>query len=126
VRCAAYLVVLVLAVELSVWEAFLVASRPWGVALPVSALLAFGGNLALGRAGASIGGQPRAALPPGLLWVVVAFGLAMPGPLGDVIVPGSWRGTLFLVAGVVAAVWAVGSSGSKRASGATPEPQIGR
>lgn len=117
---------LVLAVELSVWEAFLVASRPLGVALPVSALLAFAGNLALGRAGVWILGRSRAALPPGLLWLVVAFGLAMPGPMGDVVVPGTWRGTLFLVAGVVAAVWAVGSSGSKRASGATPEPQIGR
>ena len=51
---ATYTLVLVLTVELALWESFLVAARPFGIALPVSAVLAVVGNVVLGRAGARV------------------------------------------------------------------------
>jgi hypothetical protein len=118
-RVAAYAVVLVLAVELAVWECFLVPLRLLGVPTPLAAVVAVLGNLTLGRAGARVAGGPAGAFAPGACWLVIALGLSLSGPLGDAVVPGNARGMLFLVAGTVAAVAGV-SGGNRRASGATP------
>lgn len=119
-RWLAYAVLLVLAVELAVTEAFLVAARPYGVAFPVSAVLAVVGNIALGRTGERLMGTAAGAVAPGALWLVVALGLSLPGPAGDTIVPQTWRGGLFLVGGMLALVASRARVGSKGAPSATP------
>ena len=118
-RVLAYALVLVLAVELAVWECYLVPFRVLGVPLPLAAVLAAVGNLALGRAGAWIAGRRAGALAPVACWLVVAVAFSTTGPLGDVVVPGNARGVLFLVAGAGAAAVAA-SGGKRRPSGATP------
>ena len=117
---ARYALVLVVALELAVGESFLVAARPFGVALPVSAVLAVVGNVALGLIGARVLGRPIGAALPGLLWLGVALVLGTKRAEGDVVVTSSWRGIAFLVAGAASAasVMVVASSGKNRA---TPE-----
>lgn len=124
-RAVAYALVLVLAVELAVWECFLVPLRIHGVPLPLAAVAAALGNLALGRAGATLARAPLGALAPGACWLVIAIGFSLKGPLGDTVVPGNVRALLFLVAGTVAAVAGMGG-GNRRASGATPAGSSGR
>lgn len=104
-----YLLVLVLAVELAVWECFLVPASPTGSA----AVLAVLGNITLGRAGGRL--RPGGGLGPGLCWLAVAFTFSLTGPLGDVVVPGNTAGVLFLVAGVAGA--AVGLGRGRRRPG---------
>lgn len=118
-RVAAYVLVLVLAVELAVWECFLVPFRVLGVPLPLAAVIAAVGNLALGRAGAWVAGVRAGAIAPGACWLVVAVAFSTSGPLGDTVVPGNARGVLFLVAGAGAAAIAAGG-GKRGPSGATP------
>lgn len=115
-KALAYCGVLVLAVELAVWECFLVPQRVLGAPVPLSAVLAAVGNALLGRAGTRVLGASAGALGPALCWAVIALGLALPGPLGDAVVPGTVRGTLFLVAGLVSAAWVVGTARAPRAT----------
>lgn len=126
-RAARYALVLLLALEIAVWEAFLVAARPFGTPLPLAAALAAGGNLALCRAGAVALGDQRGAYGPSLVWLLVAMPLALPGPLGDLVVPGTGRGVAYLVAGMVTAVaGALWRPGTHRAAPATPGAGSGR
>jgi hypothetical protein len=125
VRSLRFLLVLVVALELAVWEAFLVAARPFGTALPLAAALAAAGNLGLGLLGARVLGKPVGAGVPGLVWLLAAMPLATTGPGGDAVVTGDWRGVAFLVAGAAAAVAAVGVT-SARQNGATPEVEMRR
>ena len=124
-RSLRYTLVLVLALELAVWESFLVAARPFGEPLPLSALLAALGNLALGALGARVLGTPAGAAAPGLVWLLPAVLLSVTGPGGDVVVTGGWRGIAFLVAGAAAAVVA-GGMRRARENGATPEVEMRR
>lgn len=94
-----YALVLLVALELAVLEAFLVAARPFGIALPLSATLAAVGNAVLGRAGARVLRRPLGAAVPGLVWLGVALSLGTRGPGGDTVVTNTWRGIAFLVAG---------------------------
>jgi len=118
--------VLVLAMELAIWECFLITARPFGYPLPVATALAVLANIGLARAGARIAGTTRGALGPALIWLGVVMVFSQPGPLGDVVVPGNGRGVLFLVVGLVSAVVSVALSGVNRASRALPEPLTGR
>jgi hypothetical protein len=102
--------VLVLAVELAVWGAFLVSARPLGHALPVAALVALVGNVAVGRAGAQVLGRRAGAVVPGVIWLVVALVLGSRRPEGDVIVTSTFRGLAFLFVGTLAAAAVVGTS----------------
>jgi len=117
---ARYALVLVVALELAVGESFLVAARPFGIALPVSAVLAVVGNVTLGLLGARVLGRPVGAALPGLVWLAVALVLGTKRAEGDVVVTSSWRGISFLVGGAAAAagVMALSSAGKNRA---TPE-----
>jgi hypothetical protein len=121
----AYGLVLLLSLELAVWECFLVPFRAFGVPLPVAQLLAVVGNVALGRAGAAVLQRPGGALAPAACWLVVALALASTGPLGDAVVPGNTRGVLFLLLGVAAAGASLGGWGV-RAPRATPPGPSGR
>ncbi len=126
--------VVVLACELAVWEAFLVGARPWGVAVPVSAFLAVVGNVSLGVAGARALGSRAGAVVPGVLWLAIVLGLASSRPEGDVVVPDTLRGLSFLLLGTLAAAGTVGVTGGRPGAGLpqqiapvpTPEALDGR
>jgi hypothetical protein len=125
-RGLGYALVLLLAVELAVWECFLVPLRVYGVPIPVAAAAAVAGNVVLGRRAARIAARPLGALGPSACWVVVAVGFSLGGPLGDAVVPGNLRGTVFLVAGLVSAVTVIGRVGTPLPTGATPAAPSGR
>lgn len=125
-RGLGYALVLLLALELAVWECFLVPLRVYGVPVPLAAAAAVTGNVLLGRAGARMAGVPLGALGPSACWVLVAVVFSLGGPLGDAIVPGNLRGSVFLVAGLVSAVTVLGRGTSRGPTGATPSARSGR
>ena len=125
-RALTYAVVLLLALELAVWECFLVPLRVHGVPVPLAAVAAVAGNLVLGRAAARVAGAPKGAAGPSASWVLVALGFSLAGPMGDAIVPGNLQGSVFLVAGMVSAALVLGGGGGRRPSGATPAASTGR
>ncbi|MEX2289976.1 MAG: hypothetical protein WD794_06575 [Mycobacteriales bacterium] len=112
---ASYALVLVLTLLFALWGAFLVPLRVGGVPLPVSWLLAAVGNGAVGWAGGRLLGRPGAALP-GLLWLAVALTLGSQRAEGDLIVPGTLPGVVFLLVGAVASAVAYGLAGPRRAA----------
>lgn len=107
---ASYALVLVLALELALWGAFLVPLRAFGLPLPLGPLLAIVANGGLGVAGSRILGRRLGAALPELLWLGVALTLGTQRPEGDVVIPGGGMGVAYLVAGTVAAVIAIGAS----------------
>jgi hypothetical protein len=115
-----------LAAQLAVWECFLVAARPWGLALPVSAAMAVVGNVLLGRWGMVWSGSRWGAVLPGAVWLTVALTLSTARSEGDRVVPDSNRGMLFLLAGTIAAAAVAGFAATPRTTGASPERVIGR
>lgn len=123
---ASYALVLVLTVELAVWGSFLVAARPFGHALPLAALVATVGNVALGLAGGRVLGRRLGAVIPAVLWLGIALTLGSARPEGDVVVTESFRGLAFLFAGTVAAAAPVALSGVRHAPRATPGAPGGR
>ncbi|MCW2598797.1 MAG: hypothetical protein JWM02_626 [Frankiales bacterium] len=126
---ASYALVLVLAIELAVWGAFLVGLRVFGYGLPVAALVAGVGNVSLGIAGARVLRSRLGAVLPGLIWFVIALTLGTKKTEGDVIVQGGFRGVAFLVVGSVAAAAVVGVTSAlsrSAALGATPGAPAGR
>jgi len=114
VRWLGYLLVLALAVELALWESFLVGARPFGVGLPVSAALAVVGNLVLGRLGATLLRRPLGAAVPGLLWLGVTLTLGSRTAEGDLVVTNTFRGVGLLIAGSAAAAVAVAWSAARQ------------
>lgn len=106
-RTLRYLLVLVLAAELALWESFLVGSRPFGTALPVSALIAVPGNLLLGRLGAAVLRRPVGAAVPGVIWLVITLALGTRTAEGDLVVTNTFRGVALLIGGAAAAATAV-------------------
>lgn len=114
--------VLLLALLLAVWGAFLVPLRLGGVPVPASVLVAAVGNVALGVAGGRLLGT-AGALAPGALWVAVALTLGSRRAEGDLVVPGSAMGTAFLVVGALGAAvgYGVASARGRRASALHPE-----
>lgn len=97
-----YLLVLVLSVLLALWGLFLVPFRVGGTLVPVSWVIAVGGNLAVGRAGGALLGTTGALLP-GLLWLSVVGLLSTRGPGGDVLLT-SGAGLVFLGLGLLASI----------------------
>ena len=105
----AYALVLVLTVLLALWGAFLVPFRVGGTLVPVSVVIAVVGNVLVGRAAARLAGSTGALLT-GVLWTGVALVLASRRAEGDVVVPGSAVGMVFLLAGVLASAVAYGAA----------------
>lgn len=105
---ATYGLVLVLALLLAVWGAFLVPLRIGTVPLPVAVLVALVGNAALGWWGGRLLGRPGAA-GPGLVWLAVALSLGSQRREGDLVVPGSAMGLVFLLVGAVTSAVAFGA-----------------
>ena len=110
---AAYLLVLLLAVLLALWGAFLVPLRLGTVPLPVSWVVAAVGNGALGWAGGRLLGRAGAA-GPGIVWVVIALTLGSRRAEGDLVVPGSVPGLVFLLVGAVASAAAYSATARRR------------
>ena len=98
---ASYALVLVLTVLVALWGAFLVPLRVGSVPLPLSWVVAVVGNGALGWAGGRLLGRPGAA-GPGLLWLAIALTLGSRRAEGDLVVPGSVPGLVYLLLGAVA------------------------
>jgi hypothetical protein len=106
-RLAAGGLVAVAAVALAVLECFLVPLRIGSVPVPIVVPLAMAGNILLARlAGRWTGSVAGAAVPP-VLWLVVVVVLALPRAEGDLIVPGTLTGLVFLFAGAVAGAYGV-------------------
>lgn len=106
-RGAAFGLVLLLTVLLAVWGSFLVPFRVADVLVPVSWVLAVGGNVVLGRAADRLVGPPG-AVASGLLWVVLVLVLSGRRAEGDVVIAGTWVGTGFLLVGAGASAVAYG------------------
>jgi hypothetical protein len=123
---AAYTLVVVLSIELAVWESFLTGARPFGTALPVSAALTVVGNVVLSVAGARLLRRRLGAIIPSLLWLGIALTLGGTGPGGDRVVLQDGRGLSFLLLGAVAAAVVVGAIDDGRRVRATPEPSGSR
>lgn len=97
-------------IALAVVESFLVPLRIGGVPIPVAVLLAAAGNVALPRlAGRWTGSVPAAAVPA-VLWLVVVIVLSLPRAEGDLIVPGTVTGLVFLFVGSIAGAFGVATT----------------
>ena len=119
--CFGFALVVVVTVELAVWESFLVPARLWGHALPVAAALAVPGNVVLGLTGARVLRRQAGAVIPGAIWLAIALALGSRRPEGDLIVTGTLRGLAFLLAGTLAAAAAIGAAGGRRQVRTSPE-----
>jgi hypothetical protein len=117
---AAYALVVILSIELALWECFLVEARPFGTALPLAAALAVVANPVLSVAGTRVLRRRLGGVVPGVIWLVIALTLGSNGKGGDRVVTGDGRGLAFLLLGTVSAAVVAGATGSRRPVGATP------
>lgn len=111
---ASYALVLLLALLLAVWGAFLVPLRIGTVPVPVSWVIAVVGNGLLGWAGGRLLGRLGAA-GPGVVWLTVALTAGSQRAEGDLVVPGTVVGLVFLVSGAIASAVAYGAVPRSRA-----------
>lgn len=102
-RLTATVLILVLMVELTLWGAFLVPVRGFGMPLPVGPLVAGAANLTLGVAARRVSGSRLGAGATGILWLLLALTLGSPHH-GSLVVPGSPMGYAYLLVGAVGAV----------------------
>jgi hypothetical protein len=115
VRVAAYVALAAVGALLAMWGAFLVPLHI-GPVVGLSVMIAVVGNLAVGLLGAAGMGTRLGATVPGAAWFLVALVLGAGRPEGDLVVPGHLPtdsgvavvGTLYVLAGSVAAALAVG------------------
>ena len=113
-RVAAGVLVAVAAVGLALVEAFLVPLRAGSVPLPVCVPLALVGNAGLARLGGRWTGSVLGAAAPPVLWLLVVIVLSIPRAEGDLIVPGTLTGLVFLFAGAVAGAYGVATALARR------------
>jgi hypothetical protein len=106
----------VLAVAAAAWlalvEVFWLPLRVGGVPLPLSVVMAVAGNLLLVDQALRRSGSRAVAVLPALVWAVVSVTAAIRRPEGDLVITGGGAigviGLVYLLAGVVAAAFAVG------------------
>lgn len=115
-RAAAGALIAALAVALAVIEAFLVPLRIGSVPFPICVPLAMAGNIVLAKLAARRTGSVAWAAAQPVLWLVVIIVLSLPRPEGDLIVPGSVTGLVFLFGGAVAGAYGVASEITRRAA----------
>lgn len=118
VRVAAGVLISVFGVGLALVEAFLVPLRVGTVPLPICVLLVVAGNagltkLAVRQTGSIVWGVLQPAL-----WLAVIIVLSVPRAEGDLVVPGSLTGLMFLFAGAVAGAYGVASEITRRTAAA--------
>jgi hypothetical protein len=111
-QLGAALLVTLMAAWLALVEVFWLPLRVFGVPVPVSVAAAVVGNLLLVALAARLTGSRLVAVLPALVWLVVAVGASLRRPEGDLLLTGSgllgFLSLAFLLAGVVAAAFAVG------------------
>jgi Family of unknown function (DUF6113) len=115
VRVAAGVLISVLAVGLALVEAFLVPLRVGTVPVPICVLLAVAGNIGLTKLAVRQTGSIVWGVLQPVLWLVVIIALSVPRAEGDLVVPGSLTGLVFLFAGAVAGAYGVASEITRRA-----------
>ena len=118
VRVAAGVLVSVFAAGLEEMEGFLVPLRVGTVPLPICVLLAVAGNVVLTKLAVRQTGSIVCGVLQPVLWLVVIVVLSVPRAEGDLIVPGSATGLVFLFAGAVAGAYGVASEITRRAGAA--------
>ena len=111
-RLGGALLVTMLAAWLALVEVFWLPLRVFGVPVPVSVVAAVVGNLLLVGLAARLTGSRLGAVLPAVVWLVVAVGASLRRPEGDLLLTGGgvlgFLSLAFLLAGVVAAAFAVG------------------
>ena len=117
-RVAAGVLISLFSVGLALVEAFLVPLRVGTVPLPICVLLAVAGNVVLTKLAVRQTGSVVVGVLQPVLWLLVVVVLSLPRAEGDLIVPGSATGLVFLFAGAVAGAYGVASEITRRA-GAT-------
>lgn len=108
-RAWAYALLVLTTVLLALWGAFLVPFRIGGTLVPVCWAVALVGNLSVGRAGGRLAGSAGAAVP-GAVWLVVVVPLSSQRSEGDLVVPGTTVGLVFLLVGALASAVAYAST----------------
>lgn len=109
-RVVGTVLVVLAAMELTLIECYLVPLRVGSVPLPVSVPLAVVGNVLAARLAARAGGIPALAAVPAVLWLATVLVLAVPRAEGDLVVPGTLTGLVFLFAGSVAGAFGVATA----------------
>ncbi len=111
-RLGGALLVTVLAAWLALVEVFWLPLRVFGVPVPVSVVAAVVGNLLLVGLAERLTGSRLAAVLPAVVWLVIAVAASLRRPEGDLLLVGGgvlgYLSLAFLLAGVVAAAFAVG------------------
>jgi hypothetical protein len=135
VRAGWALACLVLAFWLALVEVFWLPLRIGGVFVPLSIVAAVVGNLLLVRLAHRTTGSGKLAVLPAVAWLVVVVASLIRRPEGDLVLAGTGALGLvslaFLMCGVVAAAFAVGTALAggrppRRVSPATSEPAASR
>jgi len=98
------------AVELGVLECFLVPFRIGGTPVPLALLLALVGNVVLTRLMYRVTAHRLATAVPVVAWLLLVLALAARTDEGDLVVPGTWPGLLFLFGGTIAGALTLGRS----------------
>ena len=86
------------------------------VPLPISVPLAMAGNIVLAKLAARRTGSVAWGAVPPVLWLVVVVVLSLPRPEGDIVVPGTLAGLVFLFAGAVSGAYGVTSEITRAAA----------
>lgn len=114
-RAGPYLLVLVLAVLLAVWGAFLVPLRIGGVPAPVGVALALA-TVPLALAGGRLTGSRLGAAGPYVLWLLTTVALSSRRPEGDLVIVGGGSlgrlGLAFILVGMIGGGVAVALAGA--------------
>ena len=118
VRVAAGVLISLFSVALALVGAFLVPLRVGTVPLPICVLLAVAGNVVLTKLAVRRTRSIAWGVLQPALWLVVIVVLSLPRAEGDLIVPGSATGLVFLFAGAVAGAYGVASEITRRAGAA--------
>jgi len=88
------------------------------VPLPICVLLGVAGNVVLTKLAVRQTGSIVCGVLQPVLWLAVIVVLSVPRAEGDLIVPGSATGLVFLFAGAVAGAYGVASEITRRAGAA--------
>ena len=112
---------------LAVVEVFWLPLRVGGVLVPVSVLAAVVGNVLLVRAALRVSGSRLVAAVPAIAWLVVVVAAMGRRPEGDLVIAISAGGSTgvtvaFLLLGVVAAAFSVGTAMGGPARPVSPRP----
>jgi hypothetical protein len=132
-RVAGGLLTLVVAVWMALVEVFWLPLRVGGVLLPVSVVAAVAANLLLPRLALRLSGSRLVAALTGVAWVAVVVAGMIRRPEGDLLITGGGAtgvvNLVFLLAGVLAAAFAVGrmlGGGPPAPVRPEPKPAAGR